>query len=77
VSVLSDPHLVATTELRTAPAAIAASSSPNRPTVFHLTLNRKSVNKTAMVEKATAKVITLLASDVAGASFRLCTHPIV
>jgi hypothetical protein len=30
-----------------------------------------------MVEKAAAKAITLLASDVAGASFRLWTHPIV
>jgi hypothetical protein len=30
-----------------------------------------------MAEKAAAKAITLLASDVAGASFRLWTHPIV
>lgn len=59
----------------TALAAIAASSRPNRPMVFHRTPNLTTVNKTAMVENAAAKATTLLASDFAGATCRLCTQP--
>jgi hypothetical protein len=55
VSLFQIHNELETTEQHTAPAAIAAPSSPNRPTVFYLTLHLRTVNKTAMAEKAAAR----------------------
>lgn len=76
-SVPSFPPLSTSVVQHTELAAIAASSNPRKPNVFHLTLNRKMVNKIAIVEKAAASPIKLPAPEVAGACSRLYTHPIV